>query len=369
MTVPRGRRNVAVQLAVARALARIDYFTGGGTLEPPSAAHIAACDELLSRPRGESANAAALALMFYWLEDPQWNRDRVPTGIRGSHGGMRLSEELNRRDITLHGRVVDFGQNVGWKGDVTRVRLLTDYRLGTFLTAVGDADTAERERIADYLAYRFARSRQTVEAIPPVGSQLLTFVRARQLFYELLAIQSGGSVQQFLVAALLAEHRQRFAVEVRTHNPHAADISDQTAGDIEEFRDGELVRAYEVTMRAEWQTRISGIRDKMDRYRLSKYVVIAAGINQDDRWSLPAQAALALEPYGRDIAVVDIRDVVNFFAAELTAGELLAAVNRASRYLTDLSGRPEYRSAYRAAVLQWLDDARSVSDTEDAPRL
>lgn len=370
MTVPRGRRvgaterrNLVVDRAVTRALARVEHFMAGGTLDPPSAAHIEACDAMLARARGGgSAKAAALMLMFYWLEEPQWDRDRLPTGIRGKYGDKRLSEQLNQRHVTMHDRVVAFAENVGWKGDVSNVRLLTDLRLGRFLTALADADPAERERIADYLAHRFAQSRQIVEALPPVGPNVLTFVRAKQLFYDLVAVPSGGSIPQFLVTALLAEHRQRFGVEVRTHNPHAADAYDRTAGDVEEFRDGEIIRAYEVTMRPDWKDRISGVKDKMDRYRLPKYVVIAANINEDEEWSMPARAALALEPYGRDIAVVDIRDVLNFFAAELTAAELVAAVNRAFRFLTDLSGRPEYLAGFRAVVLHWLDEARPAAE-------
>lgn len=359
---PAERRNVLVERAVTRALERIDHLIQGGTMAPPTAEYMAVCDELLARRRAGSAKVAALALLFYWLEDPSWNPDRVPTGLRGEHGGMRLSEQLNLRQITMHGGIVDFGQNLGWKGDVTNVRLLTDYRLGTFLTTISNAGPAERERIADYLAWRFAESRQSVEPMPPVGPRLLTFMRAKELFHGLLALPTGGAVPQFLVAALLAEHRERFGREIRTHRPHAADAYDRTAGDIEEYQDGELVRAYEVTMRPEWKDRISGIKAKMDRYRLSKYVVIANGINRDDVWSVPARAALALAPYERDIAVVDILDVVHFFAAELAATELEAAINRAHRYLIDLSGRPDYQDAYLAQVRHWLDTARASPD-------
>ena len=61
----RSPRNVDVETAVRRALDRIDYFIGGSTLEPPSAAHIQACDALLARRQAGSAKAAALTLLFY----------------------------------------------------------------------------------------------------------------------------------------------------------------------------------------------------------------------------------------------------------------------------------------------------------------
>lgn len=78
----RSLRNVDVERAVRRALDRIDYFIGGGTLEPPSTAHIHACDELLARKQAGSAKAAALTLIFYWLEQSTWDRDSVPVGIQ-----------------------------------------------------------------------------------------------------------------------------------------------------------------------------------------------------------------------------------------------------------------------------------------------
>jgi len=192
-----------------------------------------------------------------------------------------------------------------------------------------------------------------------VGADVLTFVRAKVLFYALLAVRSEGHVQQFLIAALLHEYRRRHSIEIRTHHPHAADKFDDTAGDIEEFRDGELTRAYEVTVRDDWKNRITNFQRKMDRFRLRKYVIIASGINADEEWSVPATMALNLEKHGRDIAVVDINDVVNFLAAELTAMELQAAVNKAYEFLAakKLSGREDFKQAYREIVSAWLTEA------------
>src|SRR5207244_6644027 len=73
-------------------------------------------------------------------------------------------------------------------------------------------------------------------------------------------------------------------------------------------------------------------------------------------YSFPTRRASDL---GRDIAVVDIYDVVHFLAAELSPEELRAAVNQAFTYLSDrkLSGRPDLKDLYIAAVRDWLDAA------------
>jgi hypothetical protein len=222
---------------------------------------------------------------------------------------------------------------------------------------VQPATPDEQGRIADYIAQRFAESQRIPTPLPPVASALLTFARAKALFLSLLGIRSEGHVQQFLIAALLHELRRRQGIEVRTHHPHAADLFDRAAGDIEEFLEGRLTRAYEVTVRDDWQNRLSGFKDKMDQFGLSKYVIIASNVNTNEAWAQPAQLALALEPYDRDIAVIDIRDVLNFLAAELTPGELRSAVNRGYEYLRSpqLSGRQEFIEAYQQVVSDWLD--------------
>jgi hypothetical protein len=233
----------------------------------------------------------------------------------------------------------------------------TDLRFQGFLRSIAGANQDEQRKIADYLAQRFAESRMIATPLPPVPADLLTFARAKLLFYRLLETNSEGHIQQFLIVALLREFRRKQSIEVTTHHPHAADTFDRSAGDIEERHEGRLVRAYEVTVRNDWQNRISGFKQKMDDFGLSKYIIIASHINTDREWAEPARMALKLEPYGRDIAVIDIRDVINFFAAELTPGELRAVVNQVYEYLCNprLSNRQEFKDSYQQIVNEWLD--------------
>jgi hypothetical protein len=99
-------------------------------------------------------------------------------------------------------------------------------------------------------------------------------------------------------------------------------------------------------------------RDKMDQFRISKYVIIAGGVNNDEESAGPAKLALNPETHKRDIAVIDILDVVHFLAGELTPNELREAVNKCFEYLNDLKvcGHPTYIATYREVVHGWLAD-------------
>lgn len=363
LTFEGSRRNVFVERAVQAAISRVDDFISGRTLELPSPAHRRAVESILTHRSG-SVRLAALFFAFYWLEDSEWDLDHVPIGIRGTFGDKLLSEALTSRSVTFHNTVTAFGENLGWKGNVRSVRLSNDARFQPFLTEIADAVEPERIKVANLLAHRFAESRRETSPLPPVGPDILTFAHAKALLYRLLRLRSEGHIQQFVIAALLREYRVKEGVEVRTHHPHAADKYDETAGDIEEVRDGEVVRAYEVTIRDDWKNRISNFSAKMDRFHLNKYVIIASGVNDDDQWSVPAKLVLNLEPYSRDVAIIDIRDVVNFLAAELSPVQLRNAVNLAYDFLSDrkLSGRNEFREAFRAAVGDWLDASADSRD-------
>ena len=350
------KRNVSVERAVRAALDRIDEILSGKEVKLPSAEYRRAVDEMIDANKG-SVRAASLFLLFYWLEEAGWNLRDVPTGARGTYGDKLLSEELEHRGITLHGAITAFGENLGWKGNVSKFDLAQDGRFA-LLQKIAGASVEERQRLAGYLASRFAQSQVIANPLPPVGRDVLTFARAKLLLHRLIATPSEGHIQQFLIAALLFVHRQRYGYDIETHHPHASDKFDGTAGDIEERFEGKLHRAYEVTVRDDWQNRISDFKAKMDAFNLSKYVIISSNINNNFTWSEPASALTKLEPYGRDIAVVDISDFVNVFACELSAKELRDALNKAFEFISNqkLCGRADVKEAFRTVVEKWLDE-------------
>jgi hypothetical protein len=117
------------------------------------------------------------------------------------------------------------------------------------------------------------------------------------------------------------------------------------------------MRAYEVTVRTDWKNRVSQFQAKMDSNGLAKYIIIAGDVNTDDELAVPASLITFLEPYGRDIAVVDIRDFMVVMSSELSAPELRDAVNLAYDIVCQpkLCGRDEFKQLYRDVVDNWLD--------------
>ena len=353
-----GERNILVERAVARILDRVDAFIGGAKLRSlPSAKARAVADAQLKH-KSNSVRLASLFFAFYALVDPDWDRNSLPIGLRGEFGDKRLASELGLRGLTLHNAITAFGENLGFKGNVRAVRLESDkLRFAEFARAMQTMNATDLARTSDYMAARFAESRQLVAPLPPVADDVLTYARAIQLFHGLVATPSEGNIQQFLVAAILCVHRARYGYEIKTHHVHASDKFDGTAGDIEEFFRGDLHRAFEVTVRPDWKNRMGDFRAKMDAAGLRKYTIIASNISADEELAEPANMIRFLEPFGRDIALVDIHDFLNVFAMELTSDELRRAINQTYAYLVapKLCGRADIISRFSAAVSTWLD--------------
>lgn len=347
-----------MEKAVLLALRLVDDFTNESATRLPAAALRRAADAQ-ANASGGSVRLASLFFASYAVVEPSWDFDSVPTGIRGARGDKLLGASMTDRHITLHLNVTAFGENLGWKGNVKNVKLSNDPKFKNFLLALHLASSEERHEVLEYIAALFANSQKIPAALPPVGPEVLTFARAKLLFHQLLEVPSEGHIQQFLIAALLAVHRQRSGNEVTTHHPHAADKYDGTAGDVEEFSNGTLVGAYEVTVRADWQNRLPDFRQKIDNFGLKKYVIIASKVNDSPLLANPKSLLGLIGRQERDIAVIDIQDFVNVFAAELSAVELRAAVDRCYGYLLNpkLCGRNDFQESFASVVAHWLDTA------------
>ena len=353
--MPRNRR---VEEAVTNAVALVDEFVAGAEVRLPSPPVRRLIDHVLSTPSASARLAIFFFTSYSVVAVDEWDYNELPVGVRGTYGDKRLSAEMSTRHVTLHDNVTAFAENLGWKGGVRQQELQRDPRFAPLLQALATADPNERILACHYIASKFAASRRTPTALPPVGEELLTYAKAKALFHALLEVESEGHVQQFMIAALLHVHRSRLGAEIRTHHPHAADTYDRTAGDIEEFLLGELHRAYEVTVRPDWMNRLHDFKAKMDKFGLSKYVIIASNVNSVQKLSDPARFLLFMEDIGRDIAVIDILDFVHVFSAELSASELRDAVNQCYDYLLNpkLSGRPSIQEKFIAVVGAWLDE-------------
>jgi hypothetical protein len=354
--------------AVTNTVGAIDRFLSGEGLhlsEVPAAKLRQSIDNLVGN-QSASVRTACLFLTFYKDIEPSYVFDSIPVGSRGAAGDKLLCGKLKERHITLS-NITSYFENIGSKGNQGGFNLLTDPRFVGYTSLIKKAEPAEVKKAALYLASLFAASQKVPPALPALSADTLSYVRARILFKSLIEAESGGYIPQFLVASLLKQLRAKQNITVETHHPNAADRYDGTAGDIEEFIDGRLYRAYEVTVRDDWKNRLGDFKDKMDKAGLTKYIIIASGVNRDDELREPAAMALKIEPLHRDIAVMDIVDFTNVMCTELSAAELRQAVNGAHEMLVDqrLGGRYATTKLYTDLVGSWLDKMAEVENASE----
>ncbi len=350
-------RNKCVEQAVDLLLGLVDRLAAGDSLGEPAASAIRSLFDDHVEAQGGSVRLACAFLVAYAVIDAKWDFRTVPTGVRGKYGDKRLADELTQRHVTFHKSITAFGENLGWKGAVKQFNLSRDARFAPFLKGLRALSKHQRVALLNHVAWRLHASRQIPQALPPLPSTYMSYARSLLLCEQLLAVRSEGHVQQFLVAAFLEIHRRRFGNRVVTHHPHASDKFDGTSGDIEEYRDYDLVAAYEVTVRDDWKNRLSDFQSKASEAKLARYVILAAGVRSDTDLHPASRLLDFVDDLSFDLAVVDLSDFFSVFCAELTRGELAAAFNRAYELLADprLSGRTEFMEEYRRVTDEWLE--------------
>lgn len=307
--------------------------------------------------KGGSVRLASVFLTAYSLTAEGWDFKAVPTGIRGKFGDKKLATELSNRYVTFHGNITAFGENLGWKGNVKRFDLSTDSRFSSYLAKVEAMDASRRVALLHHAIWVMFASRIVPQKLPPLPGTYLSYAKSLALCEKLLATPSEGHIQQFLVAAFLKVHRGKYGHQIKTHHPHASDKFDGTFGDIEEFKDDELIAAYEVTVRPDWKNRLPDFGKKATAGKLPKYVIFASDVRKDADLC-PAENLVkfvAKLPY--DLAVVDIRDFFAVFCAELPRDSIAIALNTTYEYLCNASlcGRHDVQQAFSAATDAWLD--------------
>jgi hypothetical protein len=350
-------RNENVEKAVDLLVGLVDRLSNGEALGKPAAEQLSRLFNSHVAGHGGSVKLACAFLTAYSVVDPQWDHKSVPTGIRGAYGDKKLAMALNFRYVTFHNNITAFGENLGWKGAVRQFDLSQDGRFSTYLAALRKLPNGDKATLLNHVAWQLHASRVMPQALPPLPGTYLSYARSLSLCEHLLDVPSEGHVQQFLVAAFLEVHRRRFGNRIVTHHPHASDKFDHTKGDIEEFRDYELVGAYEVTVRGDWKNRLTDFGKKIREANLVKYIIFASNVRNDIELSPAARLVEYVEKLPFDLAVVDIRDFFCVFCAELNREEIAVAFNRAYQLLADprLSGREDILTKYRAATSEWLE--------------
>lgn len=349
-------RNVSVEQAVDLILERLELLVAGGALGAPAPP---ALQSILTKHvdhKGNSVKLASIFLTAYAIVDKEWDFNIVPVGIRGKYGDKRLAGGLSDLFVTYHNNITAFGENLGWKGNVRSFQLGTDPRFSGFIAAIKQLSAAEREVFLNHCIWVLFASRVVPQALPPLPAAYLSYARCLDLCEKILKVPSEGHIQQFLVAAFLEVHRKRYGHDTVTHHPHASDKYDDTTGDIEEFRDGVLVAAYEVTVRDDWKNRLADFGKKAQKGGLRKYVIFASNVRNDENLR-PAQSLMNfVAGLHYDLAVVDISEFFSVFCAELRRDELAEAFNRTYEFLVDkkLCGRADFQKAYKDITDEWL---------------
>lgn len=350
-------RNENVERAVDLLIRLVDRLADGENLGKPTPTVVKEFFDRHVEFHGGSVRLACAFLAAYSVIDSAWNFSSVPTGTRGQYGDKRLAGELTFRHVTFHKSITAFGENLGWKGAVKQFDLSTDPRFAAFVDGLRKLKADQRISLLNHIAWRLHTSRVIPQALPPLPRTYLSYAKSLSLCEQLLAVPSEGHIQQFLVAAFLEVHRKRYGHRIATHHPHASDKFDGTKGDIEEFRDYELVAAYEVTVRNDWKNRLADFGKKVSEGNLPKYVIFAAGVRSDPDLYPAARLMDFVERLSFDLAVVDLSDFFTVFCAELYRDEIGLAINRAYQMLAEprLSGRNDFLAKYRAVTDAWLE--------------
>jgi len=350
-------RNDKVECAVNLIIERLDQLANGKVLGKPASIPIKKLFDSHAEMHGGSVRLACVFFAAYAVVDKDWDFKSIPIGVRGQYGDKKLAVELSFRHVTFHKNITAFAENLGWKGAVRVFDLSKDIRFTPFLAGLEKLSISERKTLLNHIIWQLQVSRVIPQALPPLPATYLSYARSLNLCELLISIPSEGHIQQFLVAAFLEVHRKRFGHKITTHHPHASDKYDGTTGDIEEFRDGELVAAYEVTVRSDWKNRLADFRKKLLKGKLSKYIIFAANVRNDTELH-PAKCLIDfVKRLPFDLAVVDLLDFFSVFCAELSHDELSQAFNRAYQLLSDqkLSGREDILARYRVVTDAWLE--------------
>jgi hypothetical protein len=351
------RRNVNVENTVNSIVSQLDKLISGEAVSSIVPQEIRTIFNAAMQNAKGSVRLANLFFIAYAQIDEGWNFEEIPVGIRGTHGDKKLASALTNRHVHFHMSVTAFGENLGWKGNVRSFNLSSDGRFSVFMTKLQNLNRLQKEQLLQHAIWEVYQTRAVPKVLPKLPSNYLSYSRSLALCEELIALQTEGHVQQFLVAAFLTVHRGRFGNSVKTHHPHAADKFDNTCGDIEEFRDEELVAAYEVTVRDDWKNRLPDFQAKMIKGKLSKYVIIASNIHSDIQLSSAKKLLEYTKDLGFDLAIVDIRDFFCVFCAELSKDEISSAINNAFEFLIrqDLCGRIEIQNKFSTVINSWME--------------
>lgn len=186
----------------------------------------------------------------------------------------------------------------------------------------GTRTKAELQAALDYVCLRIARTARPVKALPQIEKGKLTFAAVMRLLERMLGVPSGGTYQQFIVAALLTGRveQDESGQQVRTKSINAADDPSGTAADVQITYRNRVQEAYEVTAN-DWESKLDEAGAKIRQHDLSRLHIVA---RVDD---VPAMIE-KLERQALDISALDLTAFVSVLIAELRREYRASALRR-----------------------------------------
>ncbi len=273
--------------------------------------------------RRVSYRDGVLIQLGYGVEDVSLDLTKRPEGGRGM--AQQLGVFFAERHITA---VKDAYQNIAKNTDrLTRGNFAEFDRL---LHWASGADLPNRECALAFACAAVAATARPVYPMPELNRSALTFARTTALFMEMLDLPSGGSYEQFTLAALLhtliANHAAD-QVRVETKSLNASDRSSFAAGDVQIATGSRVIEAFEISAN-NWSTKISGASKTIRDNDLSRLHIIA-NRPEGERENVKEQ----LMQLAEDVAVLDVRQAVEVLTAVLTRPQRAEAIVRLYEYL------------------------------------
>lgn len=284
--------------------------------------------------------------LAWGLEEPEF--DHTQKGAGGRMVAAVLGEAAAKRHIRA---VKDAYQNIGKNSpNLARGNVPA---FDDLLRWMNGASAENRTRLLVHLVARTALTARPVLPMPVLARASLTFARVALLFDELLATPSGGSYEQFGVAAFLQAAIEEFdlggpgGLHVRTKNINASDASSGAAADVQIMRGGRHEEVFEVSASA-WQGKLTQALQAAELADLRRATVLAYG---DDLTGLNE----ALKDSTKDVSVMDVRSFLRVLIGVLKTPGREAALrefyDRLARHQPDLERVNRYVELLRSHSL------------------
>lgn len=172
--------------------------------------------------------------------------------------------------------------------------------------------------LANHLVAGFAEQSVELPSLPEIAAGRLTFLKFLLLRECLLAEGSGGALEQYLLAGLLEQELATTGIAHRIHtkNVGANDAATRAGGDIEVRHGQTLLKAYEVTANG-WDTKLAQL-DSSAKAGLTEVTIIANGVSDTSAAELDEALRVKAEQLGIDVAILDLRSVLDVLASRVT---------------------------------------------------